>query len=818
MQSDINLTSFQSTLHDPNNGNIFLLGQQTRAEQISYLLIKFNQSNGEEVWSISWLQNAKISRAMDLTEDGDIIIVGTTQRSLYSFYIGGTSDIYIEKYDGGDGSLKWGRQYGTSTSDVASDVKCDGIDIFLTGYTKGLMFGSQRYAGDSYFISLLSSLNGDLLDGIQQGLPSTRDTVFWSQAVSMHIHHVTSHPVALSNITTTTFTPPLRYVVVLGDTNGLDFPANDGGDLFGRYFLINDTSTSSLPFNPTAARESLVQLIWSQQYDCKTSNDHLLLSSLDSNSSFPSPSLYLLCHLYLLKINISTGALTSFQRVQTQREKVYSIATQDSLFFLLSDHIPDSISITLPTLFLETRLSIDLRDISFTVPYSPATTLNSSRFVFGEPVESVSITALSLLPLTSQWTTLVSGDYATGDYLLAMQLLITTPSLSLTTVSLESFSLQYQSDCCHPSFGYTISSPVVIFLIVFHVVFPLSFLLLYHTSIHPNSNGSFFSSFCFLWLPISSQMINLFYLLSARFSSSHLLWAALLDLFLLPIIPIFFYEYLLHHSANFSSSYANTFLSSNFSSLLKPSWSWPPSPTFLFNRTLFALYSSLDYLLLFSMNARSLLIQKLSPLTQQLIAPSPELSAFSSCEDCFVTLIHGSLQLLVTCFLLLQLLFLIFLSLLYAAFDFLLKYFFYYFFLLSYFYSSYSEYDANNHFTFLIGRNSNYLAHTLFISLIQLLTQLLNSFYLRTFTHFTLFCLVYNGLHLLDCFYRYGIKYWIYLWCIKPLTTEEWGVQGIRQERRKEGYYKKNQIGVIYIANGENDFDADLEAEEGDNH
>jgi hypothetical protein len=52
---------------------------------------------------------------------------------------------------------------------------------------------------------------------------------------------------------------------------------------------------------------------------------------------------------------------------------------------------------------------------------------------------------------------------------------------------------------------------------------------------------------------------------------------------------------------------------------------------------------------------------------------------------------------------------------------------------------------------------------------------------------------------------------------VKPLVAEEWE-RGIRQEKRKEGYYKKNQIGVIYISNEEDDDDQDLEAEEGDDH
>lgn len=582
-----------------------------------------------------------------------------------------------------------------------------------------------------------------------------------------------------------------QYLVALGDTNGLDYPVNDGGDIYARYYQIN---TSSLN----------VSTLWSRQYDCKSSKDHVISSVLEVNVS--SPSIFVMCHLYLLKINVFEGSVTTFTQIQTQSEKVFSIATFNNFFFLLSNDNTQDTSSTLPVITLRTvvsRLILEPED-RFTVPYEPLTRFNDSTS-----------TLLTGASLTLSPGELTLSQWGAGDYLLTLQAQVTTPTSTSNRISLEYITLKYHDDCCRFTYDYSISSPIVIFLIIFHGILPLSFLIWYHISLHPTT-GSFLSSLCALWLPIFSQMINLLYLLSVRFYSSSFLMVLVFDLYLIPVLSLFFYEYILHISQNFSSSYDETFLVTVFAPQLPYSFSFPPSILSIRNYFLLLILKFLDIFFFYSMNVRSLLIQRLLPFSK-VHSTEEELSIISSVnswQDYVVILIYLSIRLLRSLSFIFLLCYNVILSFLYGVVEFIFKYLCYHFFLLSYFYAAYSEYTVNNESTFRIGSNYQYLSHTIFISFLQFLIQFLNTCYLGShFTPFIILCLVTNGTMMLYCFYRYGIKYIVYVICIKPWTSMDWEMN-TQKEKRKQGYYRKNQVGVVYI--DEEDDDRDIEMEDGE--
>lgn len=98
--------------------------------------------------------------------DGYVYIAGQTKGDLAGTNKGGW-DIFVAKYDSSL-VLQWTHQLGTAEDDAAIFMAGDGSGVYVTGYTKGALFGTHRGNSD-FFVAKLSKADGSLLWGRQDG-------------------------------------------------------------------------------------------------------------------------------------------------------------------------------------------------------------------------------------------------------------------------------------------------------------------------------------------------------------------------------------------------------------------------------------------------------------------------------------------------------------------------------------------------------------------------------------------------------------------------------------------------------------------------
>lgn len=113
-------------------------------------------------------ENSYFSLGISLDSSDDVYTTGNTEGSLYGLNAG-SSDGWMSKYAGADGSFVWGVQFGTASHDDAVAIALDSSDdVILTGSTEGDLHGSN--AGDKdIWISKRSGSDGSLIWGVQIG-------------------------------------------------------------------------------------------------------------------------------------------------------------------------------------------------------------------------------------------------------------------------------------------------------------------------------------------------------------------------------------------------------------------------------------------------------------------------------------------------------------------------------------------------------------------------------------------------------------------------------------------------------------------------
>ncbi len=75
-------------------------------------------------------------------------MAGSTDGSFASPYAGGESDMFLAKYDA-NGNPIWKRQLGTASSDIGYDVVADAFgNVYLSGYSEGVMGAAALGYGD----------------------------------------------------------------------------------------------------------------------------------------------------------------------------------------------------------------------------------------------------------------------------------------------------------------------------------------------------------------------------------------------------------------------------------------------------------------------------------------------------------------------------------------------------------------------------------------------------------------------------------------------------------------------------------------------
>ena len=118
--------------------------------------------NGNLLWSKEFgnVSDLNTGLRIDLDPSGNLVVVGTTDGSLFSQHQGHL-DAFAAKYDS-DGQPIWERQFGTSKWDVCWDVEVDAFGrIFVAGYTGGTL-GNSNAGYEDVFVKLLDDSGNDV--------------------------------------------------------------------------------------------------------------------------------------------------------------------------------------------------------------------------------------------------------------------------------------------------------------------------------------------------------------------------------------------------------------------------------------------------------------------------------------------------------------------------------------------------------------------------------------------------------------------------------------------------------------------------------
>jgi hypothetical protein len=137
------------------NGNVYVTGDTTgslegpSAGGRDAFLRSFD-SEGNLRWTRQFGTSANdygVRVAIDAI--GNAYVAGYTRGALGGIHEGGV-DAFIRSYDR-YGDLRWTRQFGTSTGDIASGIAVDANgNVFVTGSTQGALEGTQAGEADSF--------------------------------------------------------------------------------------------------------------------------------------------------------------------------------------------------------------------------------------------------------------------------------------------------------------------------------------------------------------------------------------------------------------------------------------------------------------------------------------------------------------------------------------------------------------------------------------------------------------------------------------------------------------------------------------------
>mmetsp|Transcript_30976 Transcript_30976/g.69716 ORF Transcript_30976/g.69716 Transcript_30976/m.69716 type:complete len:425 (-) Transcript_30976:148-1422(-) len=159
-------------------GNLLVVGDAagaldnaTSAGSRDFFLMEFDGSGAWQWTRQHGAKEADSARAMQLDQEGNILVVGYTSSALDGNVHQGGSDIFVSKFDR-SGSLLWTRQHGTGDWDYGHALQVDNqSNILVAGYTGGTLDGHQNAGSYDFFIMKLDA-SGSWLWTRQRGSAS----------------------------------------------------------------------------------------------------------------------------------------------------------------------------------------------------------------------------------------------------------------------------------------------------------------------------------------------------------------------------------------------------------------------------------------------------------------------------------------------------------------------------------------------------------------------------------------------------------------------------------------------------------------------
>jgi hypothetical protein len=138
------------------------------------IVVKLDASTLSVVWGVQIGTSAnEYGYDVAISNDGsELYITGVTSGSLFATN-SGDNDIFISKYRASDGLLYWGKQYGTSSSDVSNAIalSLDDTVLYISGMTSGDLFNGNA-GGSDIVVACVDIMDGSVIWGIQNGTSS----------------------------------------------------------------------------------------------------------------------------------------------------------------------------------------------------------------------------------------------------------------------------------------------------------------------------------------------------------------------------------------------------------------------------------------------------------------------------------------------------------------------------------------------------------------------------------------------------------------------------------------------------------------------
>lgn len=110
------------------------------------LLARFDAS-GNQTWSLSLGTVDTQIRGLHVDVNGDVLVAGATSGVLFDPAASVGPNAFVAKY-AADGTLRWGRQFGTSNTEQANGVSGDAeANVIVAGYSYGAVDGNTALGG-----------------------------------------------------------------------------------------------------------------------------------------------------------------------------------------------------------------------------------------------------------------------------------------------------------------------------------------------------------------------------------------------------------------------------------------------------------------------------------------------------------------------------------------------------------------------------------------------------------------------------------------------------------------------------------------------